>query len=175
METSQQLPHAIRPPVPVPVPSAAGDGRCGREGDAARIERDPRFVAHASRRLVHRPEAVGHARRVARSVLHAWRIDDDAAHCVLLVVSELVTNAVEHARPPLALHLRREHRGPRVWVGITDGGPSAQGGAWTSSCAHDERGRGLTIVEALAAAHGADSHAGGTTHWARLPVAYRAR
>ncbi|UAL71219.1 ATP-binding protein [Streptomyces angustmyceticus] len=160
---------------PVPVRTAVGDGPRGRGRDAALVESDPRFAAHASRRLAHRPEAVGHARRVARSVLHAWRIDDDAAHCVLLVVSELVTNAVEHAQPPLALHLRRENRGPRVWVAITDGGPSVRGGTWTSSCAHDEHGRGLAIVEALAAAHGADSHPDGTTHWARLPVAYRTR
>ncbi|GAA2595037.1 ATP-binding protein [Streptomyces tubercidicus] len=90
------------------------------------------------------------------------------------MVSELVTNAVEHARPPLALHLCRENSGLRVWVGITDGGPSARGGAWTSSCAHDEHGRGLAIIEALAAAHGADRHGGGTMHWARLPVASRA-
>ncbi|MCZ1005945.1 ATP-binding protein [Streptomyces lydicus] len=167
METSQQLSYAMR----MPVHTAAGDSPCGSGRDVALIGCDPRFVAHASRPLAHRPEAVGFARRIARSVLHAWRIDDDAAHSVLLVVSELVTNAVEHAQPPLALHLCRENRGRRVWVGITDGGPSARGGSWTSTCAHDEHGRGLAIVEALAAAHGADRHVGGTTHWARLPVA----
>ncbi|MGW2025255.1 ATP-binding protein [Streptomyces decoyicus] len=170
METSQQLSYAIR----TPACTSAGDGPCGRGRDAARIESDPRFAAHTSRRLAHRPEAVGHARRIVQSVLNAWCIDDDAAHSVLLVVSELVTNAVEHAQPPLALHLRREKTGLRVWVGITDGGPSARDGAWTASCAPDEHGRGLAVIEALAAAHGADSHAGGTTHWARLSVAYGA-
>ncbi|WP_406205135.1 ATP-binding protein [Streptomyces decoyicus] len=171
METSEDLSQAI----PAPVRTTAGDGPCGRGRDAALIGRDPLLVAHTSRRLAHRPEAVGHARRIAQSVLDAWGIDDDAAHSVLLVVSELVTNAVEHAQPPLALHLYRENTGLRVWVGLTDGGPSARAGAWTSSCAHDEHGRGLTIIEALAAAHGADSHAGGTTHWARLPVVQGAR
>ncbi|MFI9645296.1 ATP-binding protein [Streptomyces sp. NPDC052040] len=154
METSQQLSQVIRTPV-----RTAG----------ALVESDPLLVDHTSRRLAHRPEAVRRARRIAESALTAWGIHDDAAHSVLLVVSELVTNAVEHGQPPLALHLGRECTGPRVWVGVTDGGPSAGGGPWTSSCAHDEHGRGLAIVEALAAAHGTHRHLGGTTHWARLP------
>ncbi|WP_268981043.1 ATP-binding protein [Streptomyces coffeae] len=125
--------------------------------------------------MAHGPEAVAHARRIARSMLSTWQIGDDAAHSVLLVVSELVTNAVEHARPPLTLHLSRENTARRVWVGITDGGPATREGAWASSCAHDEHGRGLAIVEALATTHGARRHTGGTTYWARLPLAHGAR
>ncbi|WP_329146215.1 ATP-binding protein [Streptomyces sp. NBC_01456] len=98
--------------------------------------------------------------------------DDDAADSVVLMVSELVTNAVEHAQPPLVLHVSREHTALRVWVGVTDGGPATREGPWTSSCAYEEHGRGLSMVKALASAHGAHSHGGGTTHWARMPVAY---
>ncbi|WP_432037427.1 ATP-binding protein [Streptomyces cucumeris] len=170
METSQQSAHALRAPL-----RHRAVGPSGRGQDVALIECDPRFTGHLSRPLAHRPESVGHARRIARSVLSAWHIDENAAHSVLLVVSELVTNAVEHAQPPLALHLCREKADRRVWVGITDGGPSVQDGPRASSRAHDERGRGLVIVEALAAAHGLDRHVGGTTHWARLPVVFGAR
>ncbi|MFE5549486.1 ATP-binding protein [Streptomyces sp. NPDC056534] len=89
---------------------------------------------------------------------------------MLLVVSELVTNAVEHAEPPFALHLHRERAGSRVWVGVTDGGPAEAEGAWTASCTDDEHGRGIAIVDILADAHGIRTHAGGSTHWARIPA-----
>ncbi|MGW3013104.1 ATP-binding protein [Streptomyces sp. NPDC001219] len=134
----------------------------------------PLSANHTTCRLAHRPESVGHARRIVGSLLHRWQVTEDAAASVLLVVSELVTNAVEHAQPPLALHVLREQTGRRVWVGITDGGPSPHKGAWAASCAQDEHGRGLDIVDTLATAHGTRSHEDGATHWARLPAADRA-
>jgi anti-sigma regulatory factor (Ser/Thr protein kinase) len=121
-------------------------------------------------RLEHRPEAVGSARQLARTALAGWGASGDEMDAAVLVVSELVTNAVEHAEPPLVLHLHRQHADHRVWVGVTDGGPAAQAGAWSSSCAPDEHGRGLNLVEALAQAHGMRRHEGGTTHWARIPA-----
>ncbi|MFI8829349.1 ATP-binding protein [Streptomyces sp. NPDC053431] len=119
--------------------------------------------------LEHRPEAAADARHHARDLLEDWRVPDEAVDEVLLVVSELVTNAVEHARAPIALHLHREHAGRRIWVGVTDGGPALRDGSWTRSCAPDEHGRGLALVEALCEACGTRTHAAGhTTHWARL-------
>lgn len=94
----------------------------------------------------------------------------DTAESVLLVISELVTYAVEHAQPPVALHLHREQAGRRMWVGITDGSPTEAEGVWIASCEHDERGRGLAVIDALATDHKTRSHPGGATHWARLPV-----
>jgi anti-sigma regulatory factor (Ser/Thr protein kinase) len=122
--------------------------------------------------LAHRPEASGTARRITRSVLECWRAGDEEAEAVLLVVSELVTNAVEHAQPPVSLHLHRERVGRRVWVGITDSGPASREGEWTAACSDGEHGRGMSIIDALAVAHGIRTHAGGgATHWARLPLA----
>jgi anti-sigma regulatory factor (Ser/Thr protein kinase) len=121
--------------------------------------------------LEHSPHAAGAARRIARSVLDDWRTHPESAEHILLVVSELVTNAVEHAQPPVAMHLHRERIGSKMWVGITDGGPAQAEGRWTSSCGHDEHGRGLTVIDALATAHGTRRHPeGSATHWARLPV-----
>ncbi|MFE1175435.1 ATP-binding protein [Streptomyces sp. NPDC058773] len=137
----------------------------GRSADAALSGN------HTTCRLAHRPESVGQARRIVGSLLHRWQVTEEAATSVLLVVSELVTNAVEHAQPPLALHVLRERTGRRVWVGITDGGPSTRKGAWTASCTPEEHGRGLDIVDTLATAHGTRSHEAGATHWARLPAA----
>lgn len=154
-------------PICAPMVGPAADGY----GDIAHGFADALSVpSHASCPLVHRAEAVAHARRIVGSMLSIWQVGEGAAESVLLVVSELVTNAIEHAQPPLALHLRRERADLRVWVGITDGGPATREGAWAASCSQEERGRGLCIVDALATAHGTHDRCGRITHWARLPV-----
>ncbi|MFD9467204.1 ATP-binding protein [Streptomyces sp. NPDC060027] len=123
-----------------------------------------------TRALEHQPEAADEARHIAESVLEDWQVDAEAVDAAVLVVSELVTNAVEHAQPPIAFHLHREHTGNRLWVGVTDGGPAQQEGARTASCADDERG--ITIIDTIAEAHGTRTHpTGNTTHWARLNAA----
>ncbi|MEU9704493.1 ATP-binding protein [Streptomyces sp. NPDC047981] len=120
--------------------------------------------------LEHCPQVVAAARNAVRELMHSWKIGDPDT--VVLVVSELVTNAVEHACPPLTLRLHRDRAATGIWVGVTDGGPACEEGAWTSSCTEEEHGRGLGIVEALAESHGWYRHTdGATTHWARLSAA----
>lgn len=150
---------------------AGAGSRDGRNGPRGLIA--PRTPAEdGTWPLAHRPEASGTARRITRSVLECWRVGDEEAEAVLLVVSELVTNAVEHAQPPVSLHLHRERVGRRVWVGISDSGPASREGEWTASCSDEEHGRGMSIIDALAVAHGTRTHSGGgATHWARLPLA----
>ncbi|WP_433858354.1 ATP-binding protein [Streptomyces kronopolitis] len=84
---------------------AAGDGPRPRDRGQgrARTAGAPRPAAHTSHGPAHRPEAGADARHLVRSVLDARQIGDDAAGSVVLVVSELVTNAVEHTQPPLVL------------------------------------------------------------------------
>lgn len=86
----------------------------------------------------------------------------------LLVVSELVTNAVEHALPSIALRLGPPAPGVPVRIEVDDGGPAERDGAWTVSCADDEHGRGLGIVALLAVAHGCSRGDHGATYWAVL-------
>ena len=120
--------------------------------------------------LPHCPEAASAARRLARLVLRGWDVDLEAAEAVLLTVSELVTNAVEHARPPLTLHLACPDGSAAVRVEVSDGGPSATSGDWVASCEPDEHGRGGQIVDFLAADRGTrtgDEHA---TNWADLAL-----
>ncbi len=50
------------------------------------------------------PEAVRHARRFTRRTLRTWGVTQDV-DVVLLVVSELVTNALVHTGGPVRLHL----------------------------------------------------------------------
>ncbi|MFD5430334.1 ATP-binding protein [Streptomyces sp. NPDC127084] len=165
MELSLSPPRAAQA---VPSPSSAS--RAHEEHDATSMAGIPLLSECVSFPIAHRPEAVRHARQLVEALLRKWQVRDDAASSIVLVVSELVTNAVEHARPPLTLHVLRERTGRRVWVGMADGGPASAEGAWTSSCALGEHGRGLTIVDALAHAHGIHSYKGCTTHWARLPA-----
>ncbi|WP_441247747.1 ATP-binding protein [Kitasatospora sp. McL0602] len=119
-------------------------------------------------RLPHRPESAGVARRVTHAALGAWGVGGDTVEQAVLVVSELVTNAVEHALPPVALHLSRPLPGGTLHIEVDDGGPAPQEGAWASSCAPEERGRGNTIVAMVAATHGHRPLPGGAAHWADL-------
>ncbi|MFF8786301.1 ATP-binding protein [Streptomyces sp. NPDC015125] len=78
-------------------------------------------------------------------------------HDVLVVISELVTNAVEHATPPV--HLCLDPVGGAaaqgaVRISVADGGPALTRGEGVAGCGADERGRGLAIVEALASGSG---------------------
>ncbi|MFC9651860.1 MULTISPECIES: ATP-binding protein [unclassified Streptomyces] len=108
------------------------------------------------------------ARQWTRATLADWScpagdvIADEVADDVLLVMSELVTNAVLHARGPIRAHLERRTDGS-VRIAVDDGGPA------TSSRPHElagEHGRGLDVIAALAADHGRTT---------ALPCPYRAR
>lgn len=124
--------------------------------------------------LPHTPGAVSGVRRHIRTVLADWNLAADLAEDVLLVVSELLTNALVHALPPATLTLSRSRADTcaAVRVEVTDRGPAASTcGPSAPSPDPDEHGRGLGIVTALAARCGVHVHAGGTSRWAELQVA----
>lgn len=121
--------------------------------------------------LPHSPEAAGIARRLVRTALNGWELEEDAADQIVLAVSELVTNAVEHAVPPVALQVLRPPEHGIIRIEVTDGGPAHEHGAWTVSCEPDEHGRGSAIIDFLASAHGTRFGDGHATHWADLPMA----
>ncbi|WP_079198404.1 ATP-binding protein [Streptomyces sp. CB03911] len=118
--------------------------------------------------LAHHPTSAGTARRITRDALGAWGFDEDTIDQALLVVSELVTNAVEHALPPITLHLDHATPGNALHIQVDDGGPTTQDGTRTTSRAPDEHGRGHAIIARLAAAHGHRTGPHGTTYWAHL-------
>ncbi|MBB4928420.1 ATP-binding protein [Kitasatospora kifunensis] len=134
------------------------------------IARRSRSSGHAWT-LAHRPEAAADARRITQAVLAQWRVADEAADSVLLTVSELVSNAVEHAEPPLRLRLSRAQGARRVRIEVCDGGPAAAQGDWAASCTRGEHGRGLQIIDRLTVAHGDRAELGHAIHWADVAIA----
>lgn len=113
------------------------------------------------------PSAVPAARRFARSVLHSWRLSELAdGGDVGLITSELVGNAVRHARRGVTVILAYD--GHRLRVAVGDGSRALPQSRQPS--ADDVHGRGLLIVEALAAAVGVSPTVGGKRVWAEVDV-----
>ncbi|MEU9663775.1 ATP-binding protein [Streptomyces chartreusis] len=120
--------------------------------------------------LPHCPQAVAGARRFTRAVMIAQDLAGDLEDAVLLLVSELVTNAIEHAAPPLVFHLDQPAN-DTLRVSVDDGGPVTRHDNWHATCADDEHGRGTTLIAALADQHGAIERPDGhITHWATLNI-----
>ncbi|MFJ7074235.1 ATP-binding protein [Streptomyces sp. NPDC098781] len=138
----------------------------------AQLHAAPRGEVEHVFSLPHSPDAVSSIRRRIRPVLAGWNLADEVRDDVMLVVSELLTNAIVHALPPATLRLSRCREGgyEAVRVDVNDMGPAIP--AQPSPCAvdPDEHGRGLDIVTALATRCGVRVGAGGTSRWAELRV-----
>ncbi|MGK4579299.1 SpoIIE family protein phosphatase [Kitasatospora sp. HPMI-4] len=109
------------------------------------------------------PSAVSEARAFLTKVLTSW----DCAHTAddaRLLLSEILTNAVQHARGPLGLHLRRT--GTELTVELSDQSPRLP--QPRPAAADDESGRGLLLVDALADRWGVRPGNQGKTTWFTL-------
>jgi DNA-binding NarL/FixJ family response regulator len=105
----------------------------------------------------------GAARRFAHATVDQWGRHDllDAA---LLVVSELVTNAVTHAGSECRVRLQLSSSVLRIEVAdIGSGSPEPQPPTMT-----EEHGRGLLLVSAMSSAWGIDPLDDGKVVWAEL-------
>ncbi|MFD7701726.1 ATP-binding protein [Streptomyces caelestis] len=108
------------------------------------------------------PTACSSARTVIRDVLRQWGLDDLVPTAELLV-SELVSNALRHASGPLRLTLERVS-GLRCLV--SDG--SADLPRPADAGPEDECGRGLLLVDMLAARWGCEGGPEGKSVWFEL-------
>ncbi|MEU2284499.1 SpoIIE family protein phosphatase [Streptomyces sp. NPDC013178] len=112
------------------------------------------------------PDAVMHARRFTARTLRRWQVQE-AADAVLLVVSELVTNALVHTQGPVRIDLML--RAGRVRVCVSDSSPRAPAKPvivdWEST-----GGRGLMLVEAMSESFGSMPVAGGKQVWSEIVV-----
>ncbi|MCQ8187380.1 ATP-binding protein [Streptomyces rugosispiralis] len=118
-------------------------------------------------------EAVATVRRWAHALLSEWELSADRLDEALMVISELVTNAILHALPPAVLRLSWTECEGRaaLRIEVTDGGPIPADQRTDEDIEPDEHGRGLGIVTALSASHGSQTCHEGITWWANLPAA----
>ena len=110
------------------------------------------------------------ARHVTLDLLQAWgsRHDlDDAA----LLVSELVSNVVDHVQGEATLSLELSLAGDWLRISVADG--SAVRPVIRQLEEDRPRGRGLQLVEAIASRWGAEDHPGGKRVWFELTPAAR--
>jgi len=109
------------------------------------------------------PSAAG-ARRFVAAALRRWDCPDDFVELVLLLTSELVTNAYRHARTETRVSVRLD--GACVRIEVHDVGSGFPELRPLDTDRVD--GRGLQIVDALADRWGHDSNADGTAVWFEL-------
>jgi anti-sigma regulatory factor (Ser/Thr protein kinase) len=115
--------------------------------------------------LPRRPESVGTARRLVRAALAAWSLDD-LADDSMLIVSELVSNAVQHARSRFIRVTVTRPEAMRVRIGVVD--KSKRLPEFREPHVGDDGGRGLALVGALAKDWGTDQLPWGKRVWAEL-------
>jgi anti-sigma regulatory factor (Ser/Thr protein kinase) len=126
----------------------------GRDG-----ERQERHLLPA------RPQAVAQARELTRAALASWGLDalrDPAA----LVVSELVTNALTHARSEMTLELRCGEGLLRI--SVTDASPDSPRRQDADPGA--EGGRGMHMVAEIASGWGIEHLPEGKRVWAEIAI-----
>jgi len=115
--------------------------------------------------FAHHPASVPQVRHVVRHVLDGAGIDEDATAEIEIVLSEIVGNAVRHARPleDGEIHVQCEVtvgstavggagpvQGSHVEIAVTDGGAPGRVLSARSADEQATSGRGLFIVEGLA-------------------------
>jgi anti-sigma regulatory factor (Ser/Thr protein kinase) len=110
-------------------------------------------------------DAPAAARQLLDEALERWGDDETRLDDARLLLTELVTNAVVHARSPLVVSIRPQ--GSRVRLAVHDKSPAkpivrgqTPGAPWG--------GWGLPIVAALSSDWGVETTSGGKTVWAEL-------
>jgi anti-sigma regulatory factor (Ser/Thr protein kinase) len=144
-------------------------------------------VADAGLLLQTRPPRVSASRelplsaqapRWARSLLDTKRLDwmsappnELAWEDATLIASELVTNAVEHARTTSTIHVALDRLGVHIAVRDHRPGGVARPGQPVPSPSPTRRGHGLVLVEQLSRSWGVTAHDDGKTVWAIIDTA----
>ncbi len=143
-----------------PIDEAALPGYPVGEPHWGRNQR-PAPPREARLRLAAEPASVGAARRFVDSVLHSWRMSHLTAGDIQLCTSEIVTNGVRHTSTPVTTIVRYD--GSRVRVEVGDGSRALPRRLEPSLDA--TTGRGMAIVEMLAAAWGVTATVEGKRVW----------
>jgi anti-sigma regulatory factor (Ser/Thr protein kinase) len=109
---------------------------------------------------------VSTGRRYVSDLLESEGVDNDG---IVLAVSELLTNAVDHGGGPV-MNLLLAAADDRIHIEVTDAGGTPESPILQPADDPDEEhGRGLNIVAALSASWGVTEDPGSTTVWADMP------
>jgi serine phosphatase RsbU (regulator of sigma subunit) len=138
-----------------------------RDDVAFLVARPPPLSAAdvASWDLAFEPAAAGRARALTIDRLTRWRLED-LCFTAELIASELVTNAVRHARGPVALRLIRTEN--RIILAVLDHSNTSP--HLRRARLGEEGGRGLFLVAQFAVRWGTRDTTDGKVIWAELPV-----
>ncbi|WP_447002644.1 SpoIIE family protein phosphatase [Saccharothrix isguenensis] len=96
-------------------------------------------------------------------------LDEDVVGDAELIVTELLTNAYEHAVGPRALRLHRSSAEPVVRIEVDDATPHGLLQPGTSSLS-PFRGRGLLLIDTISTRWGVENHRSHKTVWADIPA-----
>ncbi|AXG81326.1 ATP-binding protein [Streptomyces paludis] len=134
-------------------------------------------------RLPAHAESAGRARQLTRDRLGRWELDEETCDTAVLVVSELVTNAIVHAAGHRVMCELREDGGT-LRIAVEDQGFGPTGpqlhrtgkgvgavGGESDGESEGEHGRGLFLVDSLCSGWGAHDTSGygpGRVVWAEL-------
>jgi two-component sensor histidine kinase len=131
---------------------------------AGKVSRTDRLQA----RLEPCPAAGRAARDLVAQACRRWHLPD-LHHDAALIMSELVTNAVDHATTDFVVTVFR--RGGRLHLAVRDGDPRYPSLGSADDTARSPvavRGRGLRLVHSIATAWGAVPAHGGKVVWATV-------
>jgi anti-sigma regulatory factor (Ser/Thr protein kinase) len=112
------------------------------------------------------PESVRRARALVSSVLAVWGMDDEVASYGVVIVSELLTNAVDHTETRLSKITIERRSDSTVCIGVSDCSHAAPRVKAATETA--ESGRGLRLVDELSLQWGYDTHHWGKFTWALI-------
>ena len=133
-------------------------------------------TCHETFELAAHLTSVREARQRVHARLSEWAIGPDLLDTAVLVVSELVTNALVHTGTKVITCALQVQRG-LLRIEVTDHGDgdgSSDGGPEPTACiasASEENGRGLLLISRLSDAWGVVDRSGqGHTVWAILTV-----
>ncbi|MGW5776111.1 ATP-binding protein [Streptomyces sp. NPDC003863] len=142
----------VPPPLGVLAVGAATSCPTGHPAYSQSLPRDARSAAVA--------------RRLVRTALTVWGLDSLTENATL-VITELVSNAVDHSRLPSVRVIVSRPLANRVRVGVVDRSrtvPILRADADGKSL----RGRGLVLIDALAEEWGTELYRWGKQVWAEL-------
>jgi hypothetical protein len=112
-------------------------------------------------------DSPGRARRLVIEAMRGWGDRDALVDEVALVLSELASNAVIHARSPFTITLRTQDS--TVHIAVEDGLLAPTNGRDGALVART--GHGLDVIEALAERWGVEATPAGKVVWAELRLA----